>query len=374
MKKQINSTVFHASLTQAGLNAAQLAKQLGVSREAVSKWQRGDSFPKPDKLLRLGMILNQPYEILVQEPMAVNEPQVAYRAKANRKTTDEHVVWAKEAGIRLRELAEHLPADRTRPPVLKAPLVDYDYVQEIAAEVRKEMGVSQTGKIEIPHFIARFKKLDAVLIPVFWGDRKQHGNALHVYLPDSMTTWIWLNLDSKMHDFMFWMAHELGHAYSPDLKGDEAEDFADLFAQCLLYPNAATQKAYRKLSNLSTLPERWNEIAKDARNRLISPYTIIKALDAYAKHADLAPIHFGENHGAKLTRFNKGIITVAEFLFKGERPEPAEYTRVCSEAFGTPFFDALSSLAKTERLTPPFLSKTMGMSLIDAKAICAELA
>ena len=372
MKKQINSAVFHASLTQAGLNASQLAKQLGVSREAVSKWHRGDSFPKPDKLLRMGMILNQPYETLVQEPMAVNEPRVAYRAKANRKTTDEHVVWAKEAGTRLRELVQHLPADRTRPPVLKTPRIDYDYAQAVAAEVREEMGVSKSGKIEIQHFIDQFKELDAVLIPVFWGDRKQHGNALHVYLPDSMTTWIWLNLDSKMHDFMFWMAHELGHAYSPDLEGDEAEDFADLFAQCLLFPDATAKKMYRQLSAIPTVTERWNTIATDAKRRLISPYSIIKALNAYAKHTGLSEISFG-SYGAKYNRFNKSIKTVAEFLFKGKLPEPLEYTRVCSKAFGTPFFDALSSLAKTEELTPPFLSKTMGLSLLDAKAICSEL-
>ena len=146
MKKQINSVVFHASLTQVGLNAAQLAKQLGVSREAVSKWQRGDSFPKPDKLLRLGMILNQPYQELVQEPVVVNEPRVAYRAKANRKTTDEHVVWAKEAGSRLRDLVPHLPTDRTCPPVLKAPLVDYDYAPEVAAEAREDMCDSKSGQ------------------------------------------------------------------------------------------------------------------------------------------------------------------------------------------------------------------------------------
>ncbi len=373
MKKQINSAVFHASLTQVGLNAAQLAKQLGVSREAVSKWQRGDSFPKPDKLLRLGMILGQPYQELVQEQMAVNEPRVAYRAKANRKTTDEHVVWAKEAGSRLRDLVPHLPTDRTCPPVLKAPLVDYDYAQEVAAEAREDMGVSKSGKIGIQHFIAQFKKLDAVLIPVFWGERKQHGNAMHAYLPDSMTTWIWLNLDSKLHDFMFWMAHELGHAYSPKLEGNEAEDFADLFAQCLLYPNEAAKKTYRQLSRLSAITERWNAISTDARKRLISPYTIIKALKVHAKHAGLGEINFG-NYGAKLTRFNKGIKTVAELLFKGTQPRPDEYIEICSKEFGSPFFDALKKLSDENELTPPFLTKTMGMSLLDAKAICAELA
>lgn len=373
MKKQINSTVFHASLAQAGLNAAQLAKQLGVSREAVSRWQKGESFPKPDKLLRLGMILGQPYQELVKEPMALNEPRVAYRAKANRKTTNTHVIWAKEAGTRLRELVPHLPSDRTRPPVLKAPQVEYDYAQEVVVEVREEMGVSKSGKIGIQDFINQFHELDAVLIPVFWGERKQHGNAMHAYLPDSMTTWIWLNLDSRMHDFMFWMAHELGHAYSPDMEGNEAEDFADLFAQCLLYPHSTTEKMYRQLSNRTTVAERWSFIATDAAKRLISPYTIIKALCAYAEHRDLAEINFG-NYGASLTRFNKSIKTVAEFLFKGIHPQPDEYINICSEAFGTLFFAALKGLSETEGLAPPFLSKTMDISLIDAKALYGELA
>lgn len=373
MKKQINAAVFHASLAQAGLNAAQLAKQLGVSRAAVSKWQCGESFPKPDKLLRLGMILNQPYQSLVQEPMVVNKPRVAYRAKANRKTKLEHVVWAKDAGTHLRDLVPYLPNGMTRLSVLKAPQVDYDYMQKVATEVREEMGISQTGKIEIIHFIDQFHALDAVLIPVFWGDQKQHGHALHAYLPDSKTTWVWLDMDTKLHDFMFMMAHELGHAYSPELEGDEAEDFADLFAQSLLYPYATTKKTYRQLSSLSTIVERWAYIAKDARRRLISPYTIIKVLKAYAKHAGLDEINFGE-YGAKLTRFNKGLRTVAEFLFKGTQPQPDEYIEICSKAFGTPFFKALKGLSDENGLAPPFLAKTMDVSLIDAKAICQELA
>lgn len=372
MKKQIDSAVFHESLTQVGLNAAQLAKQLGVSREAVSKWQRGEAFPKPDKLLRLGMILKQPYQTLVQEPMTVNEPQVAYRAKANRKTKLEHVVWAKEAGTRLRSLVPYLPFARTCPPVLKAPRVDYEYVQAVAAEVRQQMGVPENGEIKIQHFFDQFRKLETVLIPVFWGEQKQHGQALHAYLPDSMTTWVWLDLDTKLHDFKFMMAHELGHAYSPGLTSDEAEDFADLFAQCLLCPHEVTEKTYGALSRCSALAERWTLIVDVARRRLISPYTVMKALDAYAGHTGKAKINFG-NFGPELTRFNKGIKTVAQLLFDGKAPEPAKYIEICSKEFGTPFFKSLQMMGKKEGISPPFLSKTMDLSLTDAKAICQEL-
>lgn len=41
------------------------------------------------------------------------------------------------------------------------------------------------------------------------------------------------------------MAHELGHCMSPGLEGDEAEDFADAFAGCLLYPAELAEQATR---------------------------------------------------------------------------------------------------------------------------------
>jgi hypothetical protein len=102
-----------------------------------------------------------------------------------------------------------------------------------------------------------------------------------------MTTWVWPDLDTKLHDFKFMMAHELGHAYSPSLTGNDAEDFADLFAQCLLCPHGVTEKIYAVLSKASTLTERWPLIANVAWKRLISPYTVMKAPDAYAEHTDV---------------------------------------------------------------------------------------
>lgn len=65
---------------------------------------------------------------------------------------------------------------------------------------------------------------------IVYRSREDRIEILHIYLPDSMTTWIYLNLDTDAHDFKFWMAHELGHVFSPDLRGEPAEDFADAFA------------------------------------------------------------------------------------------------------------------------------------------------
>jgi hypothetical protein len=92
--------------------------------------------------------------------------------------------------------------------------------------------------------ISRAKEMGRLLkplvpyLPFDWGKKGRHENALHIFLPDFMTTWVYLNLDVTVHDYKFWMGHELDHGLAPELTGDEAEDFADAFAGALLFPEA----------------------------------------------------------------------------------------------------------------------------------------
>jgi transcriptional regulator with XRE-family HTH domain len=375
MNKRINRTVFSEKLIKAGLTSSALADKLGVSRAAVSKWMNGESLPKPDKLLRIGMLLGSGYdELVVTEPDMIAEPVVAYRAKANRITREQHVVWAKEAGIRLRKLADCLPNTMQKPPVLKHPSADYNYVKQIAEKVRCEIKKTNDQKpIEIKDLLQRFVDLHAVLIPVFWGENEHHCNALHVYLPDSMTTWVWLNLDSKFHDFMFWMAHELGHAYAPDLMSDEAEDFADLFAQLLLFPPASTKKIHDQLVG-KPQDMQWKLILDEASRRNISFYTIIKTLRRYAEMETVEKIDFTEDDiSTHFDALNANAPTVAGHLFKGETPTPKDYIATAEKAFHTPFFKALKLLNKSQSLSEHFLTHVMNVPLADAKAIAETL-
>jgi transcriptional regulator with XRE-family HTH domain/Zn-dependent peptidase ImmA (M78 family) len=374
MNKRINRSVFNEKLIQKGLNPAGLAQKLGVSRAAVSKWISGEALPKPDKLLRIGMILGAKYDELVQtEPSTIAEPVVAYRAKANRQTREHHVVWAKEAGVRLRNLVPCLPNNMQKPPVLKEPSPDYEYVKRLAEKVRSEINCADQSPVKREDLLSLFDKLHAVLIPVFWGDAEHHGNALHVYLPDSMTTWVWLNLDSRNEDFMFWMAHELGHAYAPDLSGDKAEDFADLFAQLLLFPHSCVQKTYNQLVGKSS-DQHWRTIEKEAARRTISFYTIVKALDRYALETGSHRIVFRkEDISCRFDVSKKTAPSVAKTLFDSLPPSPKEYLEVAENGFKTPFFAALRVFNKTKPLSEHFLSNVTNASLVDAKALAEAL-
>jgi Zn-dependent peptidase ImmA (M78 family) len=53
------------------------------------------------------------------------------------------------------------------------------------------------------------------------GEKKRHENALHILLPAEKVTFIYLNLDTHLEDFKFWMAHELAHVYTPELAGKD---------------------------------------------------------------------------------------------------------------------------------------------------------
>ena len=58
MPKVLNRAAIHEAMENGGLNAATISKKIGVSRESVSKWLKGKSLPRPDKLLKLALLLD----------------------------------------------------------------------------------------------------------------------------------------------------------------------------------------------------------------------------------------------------------------------------------------------------------------------------
>jgi transcriptional regulator with XRE-family HTH domain len=369
---RLNIEALRSALTASGLNPAGLAKQLDVSREGVSKWLSGEAFPRPDKLLRLSSTVGLSFRelVIVDE---VGTPRVAFRRKRGSSTTDAHISHAQEMGRTLRSLVPYLPFDKlVTPPVLKEPANEYGYLQAVSISVRKTLGVSPSDPITFRHLVRRFGELQAVLIPVTWGKKDRHENATHIYLPDSRTTWIYLNLDVQAHDFLFWMAHELGHSLSPDLVGDAAEDFADGFAAALLFPQERAGAVYAEV--FAKQPGRQVNLIKEWAERFaISPYCVYQEINAFARHVGRAEVKLEPAiHGAT-TNFNKRYLLVSEALFGGKKPKPEDLIRAATEAFETPFYEALSRHLKESDKGPSFVQTVLDVSNIDAKGIHAEL-
>ena len=374
MKKVLNLESLNAAMEKAGFSQTALAGKLGVTKEAVSKWLSGNKFPRPDKLLRLALTLNLGInELVIRQPDSA-EPVIAFRKRGASKTTSAHIEHAKDMGRLLSALVPSLPYDLlVQPATLKNPSLDYNYIQEVAAKIRAETGVGPEDELDFAHLIKKFNDLQAVIVPVMWGKKDKHENALHIYLPDSMTTWVYLNLDVEIHDFKFWMAHELGHVYTPDLRGNDAEDFADTLAGALIFPESLAEGAYHDVSRSRTEKSRITKIRKYADCHSISLISIYYEINKYAKHHGLPEIELGNNLFGANTNFNKQYRTLSQTIFDSTEPGPSDYIRASKEIFDTPLFVALQSFLKETGKSAGFIQSILDIPLLDAKGIYAEL-
>jgi transcriptional regulator with XRE-family HTH domain len=356
------------------LSQTDLATQLDVSKEAVSQWLNNKSFPRPNKLLKLGKLLSLSFDELVikEDPFA---PVVAFRKMKGTKTKDHHIEKAQEQGRFLKHLVPYLPYNVLEmPPVLKSPSVDHDYLQQVAQKVRKEINVSADATIDFNHLIKRFNELQAVLIPVLWGSKQRHENAVHIYLPDSQTTWVYLNLDVNIHDFKFWMAHELGHCLSPTLIGDNAEDFADAFAGALLFPAQKAELAFQEIFNLETPANQLKYILELAKSEIISPYTIYYQVNEFAKQSGKSTLAFESELHRWVANFNKNYPNVSELLFDDPKNLNArDYLQKADEIFDTPFFDVLGQYLREHQKGAGVIQSIMDIPPLDARSIAEEL-
>ncbi len=355
-----------------GLNQSTLSTRLDVSREAVSKWFKDESFPKPDKLLRLATILDLGFGELV-EKSEVHAPVVAFRKARASKTTDAHYARAQTMGRMLRNLVDYLPFDKiVSPPVLKNPNSDYSYLQEVSLKVRSDIGIGKNDRIEYYHLIEYFKTLQAVLIPVLWGSKNRHENATHIFLPDSRTTWVYLNLDTNALDFNFWMSHELGHCLAPDLRGEEAEDFADAFAGALLFPHELSESTYERVIQKSSIGAQINEIRRTALEFAIAPYSVHCQLNAYALHVGRTKLDLSIHAAA--ANVNKELPLISKMLLGDEdHPEADSYISAVNDNFKTPFFNTLKDYLKVSEKGPGFIQTLMDVPTLDARSIHSEL-
>ncbi len=377
MKKRLNLDAINTAMDEAGLSQTNIAKSLGITREAVSKWIQGIKFPRPDKLLKLAMALDLRMDDIILREDDPSEPIIAFRKRRNTKTTAKHVAHAIEIGRSLSNLVPYLPYDLlVQPATLKTPSIDYEYLQTVAQKIRSEIGLGPDDELDFVHLIKKFNDLQAVIVPVLWGKKEKHENALHIYLPDSMTTWVYLNLDVEVHDFKFWMAHELSHVYTPELSGsEEGEDFADALAGALIFPETLASKAYTAVAKARSDKSRIAKIRTVADCYSISLISVFYEINNYAKHYGLPEIKLANRNslfGAN-TNFNKQFHTISQTILGQDNISTKSYIQSSSEIFETHFFEALKSYLIENRKSAGYVQSILDIPLLDAKGIHAEL-
>lgn len=374
MDKTLNHEAIEEKCAERGLNQSSIAAQLGLSRNAVSKWFNNQSFPRPAELLKLGRLLGLRHSEIVEATKTVEEPLVAFRKRGAGKTTDKHLSRAKDMGYMLNPVADFLDFNRfIGPPSLKNPSTDYRYLQDLASDIRRDLKIGGSTKIDFNDLIGLFHKYQSVIVPTLWGTKSKHENALHIYLPKSQTTWIYLNLDVELHDFKFWMAHELAHVMAIDLleEGNQeaAEDFSDALAGTLLYPENNAKLAYQSYRKLRSDKSRMGLLCELAEEVQISPNSVYLEVQRYAQCQGLPFVEVDKKaFYASIAQFNKRFPTVSEILFDGKAPTADHFMRVAQETFGTDAFKALGEYVSKKQPSPAAIAAMLGVNPMDGHA------
>lgn len=371
MQKAIHNETLRAALAERGWTQTQLAKAVGVTSQAVTNWLKGSDFPRPATLLKLATTLKLSFDQLVQQPDE-GQPVVAFRKRAGTKTTDEHLIKARAMGMLLKPLVAFLPEVRALRTLITSPSTDYDRLQAAASQARAKLGLGDLAALAYEQLIAEFKTSGAVLVPVLWGQKLRHENALHILLPQEDVTFIFLNLDTRLEDFKFWMAHELAHVYTPKLAGMvEGEDFADAFAGALLFPHACAEAAYRDAMR-ATAAKEVSALQRHAAKHQISLNTVYQQVKRYAHSSGLAPLRTPEKtiHAVR----NSGAAPlVSQALFDPMPPQPAQYIAACENVFQTDFFATLARMIHENGTGASYVQQVLDMSVQDAMALHEEL-
>ena len=357
-----------------GWDQKRLAEELGVSGQAVTNWMKGVDFPRPATLLKLASTLALGFDKLVLTDQA-DQPVIAFRKKGGAKTTDDHVLRARAMGAMLKPLVGYLPARQSLRTQISDTSLAYESLQATAAAVRAKLGIGQEAVLSYEHLIGQFAQNDAVIIPVMWGAKKTHENALHILLPADKVTFIYLNLDTYLVDFKFWMAHELAHVFTPALAGkDEGEDFADAFAGALLFPKELAHQAYVSANGKRTPGGVIGALHGFAQHHLISMFSVYNEVNKYAVAMGFGPLKVSAEqvHAARNSDGIRGEL-VSATLFKPVPPEPATYIAAAHGVFQSVFFTALQAMLRERATGAGYVQQVMSIALPDAQAVYDEL-
>lgn len=372
MRKVINQTTLQSALKTKGWTQSKLADEVGVSAQSVTNWIQGEGFPRPATLLKLATLLRLNFEQLVKTDES-DRPVVAFRKKANAKTTDTHINKATEIGMLLKPLVPYLPEMQALRTLITSPSIEYSKLQTAVSQTRARLGLGDQAVLRYEQLIGEFADCGAILIPVLWGAKGNHENAMHIRLPAEDITFIFVNLDTRVEDFKFWMAHELAHVFTPDLAGStEGEDYADAFAGSLLFPRACAEAAYAEASSKRSANGEIETLLHHAHTHSISLNTVHQRVKDYATFAKLPTLSV-DDRAIHMVRNSISGPLVSEALFDPMPPSPKQYIANAENNFRSTFFHALKQMILDKGIEPGYLQQILDLSIGDAQALHEEL-
>ncbi len=242
-----------SSRRRAGLSLRALAEEVGVSAQAISKYERNQDVPGSAVLLRLSKALGVSVEYLLR-PMTVRLTEPAYRRHRSRMSRKaENSVQAQVQDWLERYLTVEALLDEMQPftlPDMPRQIARLDDVEERAIDLRHAW---QLGLDSIPNLT---ETLEAQGIKVDFVPGADHVDALSLMANDR-TPVIIVRQDAPGDRQRFSMAHELAHLVldMPETWNEsQVEQAANRFAAAFLVPRPTVfQELGQRRTSLDTI-------------------------------------------------------------------------------------------------------------------------
>lgn len=290
-----------------GVTASSLAEMIGVTRQAVSKYENGKQTPDPEVFDRISSVLNVPRGFFTKVERRVDTSTIYYRSmssatKTARTQVERRLWWLHDLAS---ALETHLELPDIDVPGLTLPddpaALSVDAIEGAAEEVRRAWGLGE-GPISNVVWLLENHGIVVAKLPM----------AAEL---DGLSTWIGdrpfvaLNSEVTACRSTFDAAHELGHLVlhrhvaAKDLvdgaKFKHLETQAHRFAGAFCFParSFAREVAVPTLESFAALKKRWRVSIKMMIHRakdlgLVSDARVVSMYRGY----NFKKWHLGEPH------------------------------------------------------------------------------
>ncbi len=273
----MKNSVIPSRITEAreacALSMGDLAERIGVSRQSVSKYEKGIMSPSIDVLQSISLLLHFPVDFFYKEEIGagIGKSPLFFRSKSNiakkvKTACNNQVKWVFEIRTQLEKYVEFVGQ---RPPTIDInheDLQDKD-IEQIALSVRHEW---ELGDAPIGDLIGILEN-QGIIVAQFSGNEFCSFNGIDAY-----SSWyggipyiIYNSMQKSAVRTRFSILHELGHLIlhssipEEDAVKKGVVDFADMqadrFAAAFLLPATSFPKDVRgtSLAYLEMIKKKW---------------------------------------------------------------------------------------------------------------------
>lgn len=272
MQRVVPSRIEEAREARA-LSMADLAKNIGVTRQAISKYERGLNSPQPNTLKAISLCLDFPVEFFYKPEEAnfsSNSP-LFFRSNSStskkvKKACDYQIKWTDEIKVQISEYVDFLPCNI---PTIDENYEDlsFDDVEKLALDIRHDWGL---GDGPITDLIGVLEN-QGIIVAQFAVNHSCDFKGV-----DAFSAWkngtpymLYHSVEKSAVRTRFGLLHELGHlvmhstiASDDAIKKavvDLADDQANRFAAAFLLPRTSFPAEIHgsSLTALQYLKEKW---------------------------------------------------------------------------------------------------------------------